>query len=317
MLRTGKGSFGAVCMALFLLTGITLPGMGIVTQALSSPCESKLLTLEADPLSPFLPKYTIASMPTRDRGAVNKGCFSTWLPLQLSAATMRRSTAGFDLPETLGSGLFSQLQTIWDQESPINTRESLASLRFGFGNVATLEAEREAIVALLEKVANNLIPSSQTGDNPTKDMSFTLNLNQLYLNPQTLLKSTGVFSLDDDLNVFLEDLTITVSNGTLMGETQLNPETLAIERSAFQIKLDVGNATVSSTTTFEKDQGVTKQVLNITARLGSLQLQSQVTLALDSSEFRLGASIADLIITTISTQGASGSSQTFELEFNF
>lgn len=317
MLRTGKGSFKVICVALFLLTGITLPGMGISAHALSSPCETKLLTLAADPISPFLPKYTIASMPARDRRAANEGCFSTWLPLQLEATTLRLSTTRFELPETLGSGLFSHLQTIWDQETFINTRKSLALFGFGFGNVATLEAEREAIVALLERVANHLIPSSQTGNGPAKDMSFTLNLNQIHLTPQTLLNSTGVFSLDDHFNVFLEDLTITVSNGTFMGETQLNPETLAIERGAFQIKLDVGNATVSSTTTFEKYQGVTKQVLNMTARLGSLQLQSQVTLTLDSSEFRLAASIADLVITTISTQGASGSSQTFELQFNF
>jgi len=82
--------------------------------------------------------------------------------------------------------------------------------------------------------------------------------------------------------------------------------------------LDIGNATVSSITTFEKDQGVPKQVLNMKAWMGQLRLHSQVTLALDSREFRLGASISDLAITTISSVDLSGNtSQSFELEFNF
>lgn len=310
----GSGTPGKVAaLAALLLLGGQAPAFGADSGAWFSLCEAQALSWRAPSPMPLMPPYTVASLP-RPSGEI-QGCFSSWLPLQVEARLITVSPTP-NLSASLGGGSLAQLQTRWDlgefdfsQNKPVE---------FRFGNVANLEAEREAIVAFLEKVANNLLPSSQPGGDPVGDVGFTLNLEQIYLSPQTLLQGSGVFSVDENLNLFLEDLTITLSNGTITTETQLNPQDLSFERSAFSINLSIGNATVSSTTTFEKDQGVTKQVLSLTAGLGQLQLHSQVTLAINSSEFRLGASISDLAITTISAIDASGhSSQTFELELNF
>ena len=313
MFGSGKKPGNAATLAALLLLGLSVPLFAAEGGALFSLCEAQALNWQTPSAMPLMPPYNVASLP---RPALEiQGCFSSWLPLRVEARTISASPT-LELPTSLSGGSLAQLQTRWELGQLDVSQGKLVEFRFG--NVANLEAEREAIVAFLEKVANNLLPSSQPGDDPAGDVGFTLNLEQIHLNPQTLLQGSGAFSLDENLNLFLEDLTITLSNGTITSETQLNPQDLSFERSAFSINLTIGNATVSSTTTFEKDQGVTKQVLSLTAGLGQLQLHSQVTLALNSSEFRLGASISDLAITTISAIDASGhSSQTFELELNF
>jgi len=296
-----------------LLWGVFAP-LGLAGP-LRPPCQAEVLTLGTHPASPLSPRYTISSFPQERERA--RGCFAAWLPLRFEPLLLFQTIAHAQARAGASSGLLSKLQPVWEQNLSPDSPKPLKWVGFSFGNVATLEAERETIVAFLEKVANNLIPSEPAGTSP-QDMDFTLNLNQVHLSPQTLLESSGAFSVDTNFNLVLEDLTIKVSNGTISGETQLNPEDLSIEGGAVQINLDIGNTTLSSQTTFEKDHGITKQMINMTAGLGRLHLSSQVTLSLDSSEFRLGASIADLAITTITTVDASGqSSQTFELQLDF
>ncbi len=280
------------------------------SSVLGSPCESAPLTLAPDDQGAHIlfGRLTVASL---FGSAGGDGCFAGMAPLawpQMAPSDDEtRPAAAGSVSAELQSGLLSHLDHAEDAgASPLR-----------LGTVATLEAERHMIASLLEKVVNNLLPSDAE-DPANENLNFTLNLDHLRVNPKTLLQGRGEFNVDDDLNLLLESLTITVSNGTITSETQLDPESLSIAREEFQINLDIGNATVSSITTFEKDQGVTKQVLNMTAWMGQLRLHSQVTLALDSREFRLGASISDLAITTISAVDLSGNtSQSFELEFNF
>ncbi len=312
--------------ALLLALGVMLLGVYGEAYQLTAPCSEVYLDIDyALNPNPLSHEYSVSKMPDQVPLA---GCFSTWMPLQVSALfgmnTIQKETLVIPENRQLSSedlaprGLFDQLKTIWDEDNFELRRDTLAAGSFSFGNIATLEAERETILAFLEKVANNLIPSSQPGGIPSPHMGFTFNLNDIPLNSQTLLGSSGVFSVDENLNVFLEDLTITVSNETFSGETQINPENLSLESGAFSINLNIGNARVSSTTTFQKDQGVTKQVLNMSAGLGQLQLHSQVTLGISSNEFRLGASISDYAISTTSIIDAFGNrSQTFELELDF
>jgi len=302
----------AVVSGWLLLTLVAAPTAWARPAAavLSAPCESTALdmALEGEGANALFGRYSVASMPELAR---EDGCFAslaplTWPRMAPSDGESQPAAAGTPPPE-IQSGLFSHL----------DRTEDAGDLPLRLGTVATLEAERHMIASLLEKVVNNLLPS-YVEDPANENLNFTLNLDHLRLNPKTLLQGRGEFNFDDDLNLLLESLTITVSNGTITSETQLDPESLSIAREEFQINLDIGNATVSSITTFEKDQGVTKQVLNMTAWMGQLRLHSQVTLALDSREFRLGASISDLAITTISAVDLSGNtSQSFELEFNF
>jgi len=326
MIGSDKSTLQRFIAALLLASGVMLFWVTGESEQLTSPCSGEYLDIDfsLNP-NPLTPNYSVSVLPDD----INvPGCFATWMPMEVSALfgmdVIQKET--LIIPEApqltsadlAPSGLFDQLQNIWGQDNFELRRDTLAAGSFSFGNIATLEAERETILAFLEKVANNLIPSSQPGAIPSPHMGFTFNLNDIPLNSQTLLGSSGVFSVDENLNVFLEDLTITVSNDTFSGETQINPENLSFESGAFSIKLDIGNAKVSSTTTFQKDQGVTKQVLNMSAGLGQLQLHSQVTLGLSSNEFRLGASISDYAISTTSVIDAFGNrSQTFELELNF
>lgn len=325
MFGTSKGSFWASCLTALLLLGVCGPLLAHAAEPFSSPCvERPLFFFNHASRSLWFPEHSVANLPGLEETGDGLGCFSRLAPLDThllaqpnAAKTPQFANSAERAVETFSKGLINQLQMNWDTDN-LKFKDNLAGNQFRFGNVAVLEAERETILAFLEKVANNLIPSSQNGSVPSRHLGFTLNLDNIPLNAQTLLKGSSAFSVDDSLNVLLEDLTITVSNGTLTGETRLNPENLAFEQGAFSIDLDIGNAKVSSTTTFEKDQGVTKQVLNMTAGLGQLQLHSQVTLSLNSSEFRLGASIADLDIATITQVDVFGNhSQTFELDLDF
>lgn len=325
MFGSDKYALQRFIAAFLLISGVMLSGVHGMAAQLTAPCsgENLIASFSINP-NPLSPDYSISQLPHFGI----EGCFAAWMPVESSALFgMGMPEKTIEIPEfqqfaasadLAPQGLFDQLQHIWDQDNFEFKRETLAAGSFSFGNIATLETERETILAFLEKVANNLIPSSQPGAMPSPQMGFTFNLDNIPLNSQMLLGSSGVFSVDDNLNVFLEDLTITVGNDTISGETQFNPENLSFESGAFSINLDIGNAKVSSTTTFEKDQGVTKQVLNLSAGLGQLQLNSQVTLGLSSSEFRLGASISDYAISTTSIVDIFGNrSQTFELELNF
>lgn len=316
MFGTGKGAFIAACLAaLFVAGGASWGAFAQTPVTWVLPCDPSPL-LNVDPLNANvlgLSRSVALSAPAT-------GCLADLAPLTVrpQAATPTGKKDKESRPDALRKGLLAKLQRAWDQTENFSQRDELAAHSFRFGNVATLETERETILAFLEKVANNLIPSSQNGGTPSRQMGFTLNLDNIPLNAQTLLGGHSAFSVDENLNVFLEDLTITVTNGTLTGQTEFNPESMTFERGAFSINLDIGNARVSSTTTFEKDQGVTKQVLDMTAGLGQLQLHSQVTFTLNSSEFLLGASISDLDISTTTLVDVFGNhSQTFALEMDF
>ncbi len=318
MSGTGKGAFTVACLAALLLLGAPW-AVRAQGQVWVVPCDPlPLLTVDQTRPHALSLSRSVASAPAAS------GCLADLAPLSVRPAAavgpapVTPAKEKASRPDALRKGLLAKLQQAWDREEGFDAGEGLAANRFRFGNVATLEAERETILAFLAQVANNLIPSSQNGGTPSRQMGFTLNLDNIPLNAQTLLGGRSAFSVDENLNVLLEDLTITVTNGTLTGQTEFNPESLAFERGAFSINLDIGNARVSSTTTFEKDQGVTKQVLNMTAGLGQLQLHSQVTFTLNSSEFLLGASISDLDISTTTLVDAFGNhSQTFALEMDF
>jgi len=320
-----------VLYAVLMVCCLSVSAVAAQGASLSSPCNSSRLDQMALSDLPTPSKALSFSLRTVSAfyGSDSKqaGCFSQWLPLPHDAVIQPEVLEAIqDIKQNLSqevvsppifNGLMERLGAAMDQDEfePVGNTPGKG---FSFGNIASLETKHEAILAFLEQVANNLIPSSSTGETQPRNVGFTLNLNNIPLSASTLIGGSSVFTVDEYLNVFLEDLTITLSNGTLTGETQLNPESLAFERGAFSIDLNIGNARVRSTTTFEKDQGVTKQVLNMTAGLGQLSLHSQVTLSLNSSEFRLGASISDLAITTISTVDTFGNQrQTVELEINF
>ena len=324
MFGTNKAVLLGLCLSALVLVGAPFPAFAHATESFSSPCIKRpLFHLNRAFSALWVPEHSVAHLPDFKEMKNTLGCFSDMVPLDSSMQEqplVGNTFEALETPEsseTLSQGLMDQLQANWDLNQ-VKLTQGAASNQFRFGNVATLEAERETILAFLEKVANNLIPSSQNGTAPSRHMGFTFNLDNIPLNAKTLLTGSSAFSVDENLNVLLEDLSITVSNGTLTGETRFNPENMSFEQGAFSINLDIGNAKVSSITTFEKDQGVTKQVLNMTAGLGQLQLHSQVTLSLNSSEFRLGASISDLEISTTTQVDVFGNhSQTFELELDF
>lgn len=308
MLPTGRAFARWSGLLVAWLLVAPLAQAGEPAAAVISPCESGWT------LGPVgeLPWTSPRSVATASAG--EEGCFARLFPLKLPLMPRPAQRPRPAPPQE--SGLLAALRTRLDR--PETAANAGVTVPLRLSTVASLEAEREVIASLLTQVLNNLMPGVDGSASVPETLNFTLNLDHLRLNPRTLLQGRGAFNVGPDLNLLLESLTITVSNGTITSETELNPQDLSIQREEFQISLDIGNATVSSITTFEKNQGVTKQVLTMTAWLGQLQLHSQVTLALDSSEFLLGASISDLAVTTISTIDVSGrSSQTFELRLDF
>jgi len=181
-------------------------------------------------------------------------------------------------------------------------------------NIASLEASIDSIATLIDLIIANLGASE---NKPKESITLVLNLESLPIS-SIAFKSRSIFAIDNLMNLHLDSIILTISNDIITTETELNPEDLTIQKGSLQIKFNLGAAQLKSTTTFEKDQGVTQQVIKIQAPLGDLMLTGQATFALDHQEFSIGASISGLAFSTTSVFTPIGiKKQTFGLEFRF
>lgn len=194
----------------------------------------------------------------------------------------------------------------WPQEG--------AELVLKIANIASLEARFDAIATLIGFLIENLGASVQR---PKDSITLVVSLDNLSIS-SVAFKSRSTFALDNLLNLHLDSIILTISNDLITSETELNPEDLTIQKGSLQIKFNLGNTQLKSMTTFEKDQGITKQVIKIQAPLGGVLLTGQAAFALDYQEFSIGASIAGLAFSSTSVFTLTGiKKQTFGLEFRF
>lgn len=181
-------------------------------------------------------------------------------------------------------------------------------------SIASLEASIDSIATLIDLIIANLGASDKK---PKDSITLVFNLDGLNIS-SIAFKSRSIFALDNLMNLHLDSIILTISNDIITSEAELNPQDLTVQKGSLQIKFNLGTAQLKSTTTFEKDQGVTQQVIKIQAPLGDLMLTGQATFALDYQEFSIGASIAGLAFSSTSVFTPIGiKKQTFGLEFKF
>jgi len=199
--------------------------------------------------------------------------------------------------------------------------DSQEELIIQFGGVASLAAKLDFMASLMQYLVHSLT-SSEIPLPPSEDevtLVFNLKGGKAALDIAAVLRGSTLLS-DPDLAVQnqldISQITVTIGNGTITGETQLDPADLTITRGQLEVKFQIGPNSITSTTVFAKGEGLKKEILVVTAKLGALNLTGQATFGAELQEFKLEASLAGLVFSTLLTpEGLSQPTFGFELHF--
>jgi|GEM_PF-7045903 len=181
------------------------------------------------------------------------------------------------------------------------------------GGIASLEAKLDFLTSLVEFMLEKL------GGPPPgeKKTTLTLNLENLNIVPGVIFKGQSILTLDRDLNFYIDKITLTVTNGTLSSETEVAPQGLLITEERLGIKFNLGPISFSSGIVIG-DRQVSREIIQMSATSGDLGLMSEASFTTDSQEFKVGATIGGLELSSTSVLTPSGlGSQTFQLELKF
>jgi len=203
--------------------------------------------------------------------------------------------------------------------SPLEEIQQSKDFILEFGNIASLEAKQSFIKALIGFILEQLIPAGTSSFAGAKEgMTLTFNLEHLNINPITSLGGKSVFAFDPNFNLYLDTITVTISSGPITSETELDLQEGNLKGN-FAIEFKLGTAIVSSITTFEEGQGLTKEILELSTAIGTLNLNSRITLASDLQEFQIQATIAGIAFsgTSIITSGGYWQWQSLGFELKF
>ncbi len=206
-----------------------------------------------------------------------------------------------------GLGLSFDLWS-WGESSPE------AELSLGFGNIAALEARLDFFAALiglmLEKLGGPPLPEGQ-------ELNLVLKLEDLRLAPGVLLGGRSRLTLDKDLNFYVDQITLTLTTGPLRSETEVNPEGFVITEERLGVEFELGPISITSGIAVGP-QGVTREIIRLSASTGELSLVSEASFTTGLGEFRIGATIGDLELSAASVLTPIGlGSQTFQLRLEF
>lgn len=200
--------------------------------------------------------------------------------------------------------------------------DSQEELIIQFGGVASLAAKLDFMASLMQYLVHSLTASSEIPLPPSEDevtLVFNLKGGKAALDIAAVLRGSTLLS-DPDLAVQnqldISQITVTIGNGTITGETQLDPADLTITRGQLEVKFQIGPNSITSTTVFAKGEGLKEEILVVTAKLGALNLTGQATFGSELQKFKLEASLAGLVFSTMLTpEGLSQPTFGFELHF--
>ncbi|MGQ9477417.1 MAG: hypothetical protein ACUVRH_02885 [Candidatus Bipolaricaulia bacterium] len=209
----------------------------------------------------------------------------------------------------LGLGLSFDLWS-WGESS--STPE--AELSLGLGNIAALEARLDFFATLiglmLEKLGGPPLPEGQ-------ELNLVLKLEDLRLAPGVLLGGRSRLTLDKDLNFYVDQITLTLTTGPLRSETEVNPEGFVITEERLGVEFELGPISITSGIAVGP-QGVTREIIRLSASTGELSLVSEASFTTGLGEFRIGATIGSLELSSASVLTPIGlGSQTFQLRVEF
>jgi len=223
-----------------------------------------------------------------------------------------------DLRTTLVKMLLDSQEIPYPQALLPDPQEELV---FRFGDVASLAAKLDFMASLMQYLVQSLT-ASQIPLPPTEDevtLVFNLKGGRTALDISAVLRGSTLLH-DRDLSpqnqLDIRQITVTISNGTITSEAQLDPADLTLTRGQVEVKFKLGPNSITSTTVFTKGEGLKKEVLVLTAKLGALNLTGRATFGSELQEFKLEASLAGLAFSTLLTpKGLSQPTFGFELHF--
>jgi hypothetical protein len=182
------------------------------------------------------------------------------------------------------------------------------------GNIAALEARLDLLTTLvglmLEKLGGPALSEDQ-------EVNLVLKLEGLSLAPGTILQGRSILTLDKDLNFYVDQITLTITSGGLLSETELEPQGFSITEERLGIQFNLGLVSISSGIVIG-DQRLVKETIRMSAASGDLSLISEISFTAETQEFMIGATIGNLRLSSSSLLTPLGlGSQTFELEWEF
>ena len=179
---------------------------------------------------------------------------------------------------------------------------SEVQLQFG---QASLKAKLDFMAGLLQYVVESL-RSSHVPLPSGEGVTLVFNLDGVVVDVATGLKEStpkvpGASSDPNKSQIGLDHVTVTITNGGFSSGAELDPSDFTINRGHLQLQFHLGLDSITSTTTFTKEQGLAQEVLVVTAKLGGIDLIGQATFAKGIQEYKLQASLnPDLAISTSS-----------------
>jgi hypothetical protein len=196
-------------------------------------------------------------------------------------------------------------------------------LILSFGEVGSVVAKADFMAGLMPYLVRNMLSSDFPLPTDEGDITLTFNLNSGFagIDIDTILAGTtllqGGESVVDLLDI--DQITVKISNGQISSEAELDPEDLSFNRGQLGLNFDFGPNSISSTTIFSKGQGLEKQILQLTAQMGTVDLLGQATFSSNLPEFKVAANLADLLSVSarITEQGFLDPTLSFDFGIPF
>ncbi len=206
-----------------------------------------------------------------------------------------------DLPDLHLAQLLRSDRTDEEVEAP--------SLLWEFGTVGELEARLQDLDELIRTLLEDFF--REQGTRSLRELTVIFNLDGPTLLPlPTQLEGRSSLRLDERWRLLLNRATVTLRTelgpGKLLGEIELDPQTLQVSKEKIALEVSLGATALSGATTFERGLGLTHQIYTIRAQVGGVQLTGQATFSPAFQEFKIGASIAGLALTGSSVIGPGG-----------
>lgn len=189
-------------------------------------------------------------------------------------------------------------QLLWTDRTGENVEPP--ALLWEFGTVGELEARLQDLDELIRMLLEDFF--REQGARSLRELTLIFNLNGPTLLPlPTQLEGRSSLRFDERWRLLLQHATVTLRTelgpSRLLGEIELDPQTLQISKEKIALQISLGATALAGVTTFERGLGLTHQIYTIRAQVGGVQLIGQATFSPAFQEFKIGVSIAGLALT--------------------
>jgi len=184
-----------------------------------------------------------------------------------------------------------------------------------YGGFAAVVIKADFLAGLLPSLVQNLLSTDfplPTDEDVT--LTFSLRNNNIRgIDLDSVLEETLYLNTEDGARIIemlnIDQVMVNISNGPIDGSAQFDPTDWSLQRGEIGLNLDLGLNSIKSTTVFSKGHGVERQILQMTAQIGNVNLLGEASFAESQQQFKLQANVANLLtlstLTSLTPQGLS------------